>query len=113
MSSLTFNSDSVRGPMSSSNPTCSIPEKPSGSKDIGWEYGKLTRPDSYNYVECKKCGKRFTGGVNRIKQHIAWQLGNVKGCEKSTTEDMTICSQALQESRRKKNEKREEENKMR
>ena len=63
-------------------------------------------------MEYKKCRKRFTRGVNKIKQHIAWQLGNIKGYEKSTTEDMAICSVALQEPRKKK-EKQKEENKMR
>jgi len=52
MSSTAFDSDSVRGPPSSSNQdeAAPFPKKSSGLKDIAWEYGKLPKPDSYSEV---------------------------------------------------------------
>lgn len=52
MSSTVFNSDSMRGPTSSSNQdeAALFPKKPPGSTDIAWEYGKLLKPDSYREV---------------------------------------------------------------
>ena len=109
MSTMASNSDSMRGLTSSSNPNeaTPFPKKPAGSKDIGWEYGRLMKRDSYSEVQCKKCSKHFSKGANKIKQHIAWRSNNVKGYEKASPEDMAICRRVLDAPHKK--ERAEEE----
>ncbi|KAK2655648.1 hypothetical protein Ddye_008700 [Dipteronia dyeriana] len=72
------------------------------SDDIGWEYGKLIDPSNFDKVKCNLCSKEFSGGLFRLKQHIAQIAGNVSKCPKSTSEDQVRCKQALDDARTKK-----------
>ena len=41
------------------------------SDDVGWEYGVLIDAPNKDKVKCKFCGHQSTGGVYRLKQHVA------------------------------------------
>ncbi|KAM7483627.1 hypothetical protein LguiB_008210 [Lonicera macranthoides] len=76
------------------------------SDNIGWDYGTLISLANKDKVKCKLCGKEMSGGVYRIKQHIAHVKGNVSKCPKSTKEDKERCLNDLNKSKIKKTEKR-------
>lgn len=76
------------------------------SEDIGWEYGELADP-GMKKIKCKLCNMVFTGGVFRLKQHIARVKGNVAPCGKSTPVDQAKCKQALDAVKKRKDSKRE------
>ncbi|GAB2293510.1 hypothetical protein Dimus_038268 [Dionaea muscipula] len=79
------------------------------SNDVGWEYGLLVDPTNLDKVLCKLCNKRISGGVYRLKQHIAHVKGNVAACSKSSLEDKDKCMKALMEAKDKKKEKKKED----
>ncbi|KAL1207419.1 hypothetical protein V5N11_007013 [Cardamine amara subsp. amara] len=83
------------------------------SDDVGWEYGILCDPKSPDKVKCKLCGKEFSGGVYRMKEHIAHKKGNVSACPLSTKEDQKKCKQAIIDAKEKKNLKRKHEEALR
>jgi hypothetical protein len=41
------------------------------SDDVGWEYGSLVDPSQLDKVKCMFCNHVSTGGVYRLKQHVA------------------------------------------
>ncbi|XP_024195944.2 uncharacterized protein LOC112199119 [Rosa chinensis] len=53
-----------------------------GSGDIGWEYAELADASNLDRLKCKLCGKLVSGGIYRMKQHIAHIKGNVAPCKK-------------------------------
>lgn len=53
------------------------------SKDIAWDYGILEFEER-GQIKCKLCGKEFSRGAYRIKEHIANIPGNVSACPKSS-----------------------------
>ena len=55
-----------------------IPPKPSGSNDIGWNYEKLLKKNSYNEVKCNKCHKIIKREIYKFKKYITGIGGNVK-----------------------------------
>ncbi|KAL6141476.1 hypothetical protein ACLB2K_059764 [Fragaria x ananassa] len=57
------------------------------SDDVGWEYGSLVNLSNLDKVKCKICGKVLSGGIYRLKQHIAHEKGNEAPCNKSSDED--------------------------
>ncbi|CAG7905184.1 unnamed protein product, partial [Brassica rapa] len=61
------------------------------SNDVGWEYGVLCDPRNADKVKCKLCGKQFSGGIFRMKEHIAHVKGNVAACPVSTKADQDKC----------------------
>ncbi|CAN7105782.1 unnamed protein product [Brassica rapa subsp. narinosa] len=61
-------------------PTDTPPPLKRNSNDVGWEYGVLCDARSLDKVKCKLCGKEFSGGVFRMKEHIAHLKGNVSAC---------------------------------
>ncbi|KAK1403892.1 hypothetical protein POM88_003497 [Heracleum sosnowskyi] len=77
------------------------------SNDVGWDYGELTVPKNNDKVKCNLCNKAFSGGINRLKQHIAGIRGNVKPCPKSTPLDKSKCLQALEETKKRRHDKKE------
>ncbi|KAL5764322.1 hypothetical protein ACOSP7_016678 [Xanthoceras sorbifolium] len=83
------------------------------SDDIGWDYGKLVDPSNYDRVRCNYCGKIFSGGVHRLKQHIGHIAGNVSRCPKSTKEDQVKCKQAVEDAKCKKKNKSIEDREIR
>ena len=77
------------------------------SNDIGWDYGMLVDPTNLDKLKCKLCGKLVSGGIFRIKQHIANIKGNVSACPKSTDEDKAKCIAAIEMARNKKKLKKQ------
>ncbi|KAL5762989.1 hypothetical protein ACOSP7_019253 [Xanthoceras sorbifolium] len=83
------------------------------SDDIGWDYRKLVDPSNYDRVRCNYCGKIFSGGVHRLKQHIGHIAENIFRCPKSTKEDQVKCKQAIKEAKYKKKIKSNEDREIR
>lgn len=69
----------------------------SKSDNIGWEYSELVDPGNSQKMKCKLCNRILTGGVFRLKQHVAHIKGNVVSCDKSTPIDQKKCKRALDE----------------
>ncbi|XP_062018641.1 uncharacterized protein LOC133735244 [Rosa rugosa] len=76
-----------------------------GSGDIGWEYAELADASNLDSLKCKLCGKLVSGGIYRMKQHIAHIKGNVAPCKKSSDEDKAKCKNAIEEAKSKKKQK--------
>ncbi|XP_074352805.1 uncharacterized protein LOC141691938 [Apium graveolens] len=64
-------------------------------------------PNNYDKIKNKLCDKAFSGGIYRLKQHIAGLRGNVKPCPKSTPLDKSKCLQALEGSKKRRQDKKE------
>ncbi|XP_019178098.1 PREDICTED: uncharacterized protein LOC109173322 [Ipomoea nil] len=80
------------------------------SNDIGWEYGVIHDPNkSMDKVRCLLCKKVMSGGVYRIKEHIAGILGNVSKCPTASKEDQLKCRGVLMMAKNKKKNKRAED----
>lgn len=75
------------------------------SNDIGWEFAELVDPKSLDKLKCKLCGKITSGGIYRLKQHVANIKGNVAPCKKSSDEDKVKCKNAIEDARTKKKQK--------
>ncbi|XP_070682491.1 uncharacterized protein [Malus domestica] len=75
------------------------------SEDVGWEYGILANPTNTDKVKCKLCNKIISGGVHRLKQHVANIRGNVAACTQSSDEDKAKCRAALEEAKNKKKQR--------
>ncbi|WZZ77847.1 hypothetical protein YC2023_098419 [Brassica napus] len=86
--------------------TSETPALKRNSKDVAWEYGMLCNPSNPDKVKCKLCGKLFSGGAFRIKEHIAKIPGNVSACPLSTKDDQEKCKNAIDEAKKKKKSKR-------
>ncbi|CAD6202927.1 unnamed protein product [Miscanthus lutarioriparius] len=55
------------------------------SNDLGWKYeywANLQKPDK---VTCTLCDTEVSGGIKRLKQHLAGGYGDAKICPKTTT----------------------------
>ncbi|CAN7105975.1 unnamed protein product [Brassica rapa subsp. narinosa] len=83
------------------------------SNDVGWEYGVLCDPRNADKVKCKLCGKQFSGGIFRMKEHIAHVKGNVAACPVSTKADQDKCKKAILDAKEKKNLKRKHDQDLR
>jgi hypothetical protein len=78
------------------------------SDDVGWQYGTLVDPNNKDKVRCKLCGKEMRGGIYRLKQHVAHDGKNVTKCPEKTPltlEARVKCKKALDEAKRKREEK--------
>ncbi|XP_031127519.1 uncharacterized protein LOC116029610 [Ipomoea triloba] len=81
------------------------------SNDIGWDYGILVDAKNLDKVKCLLCGKVLSGGVYRIKEHVAHIQGNVAPCPIATKEDQLKCRNAINEAKmRRKNKKVNDDN---
>ncbi|XP_056854661.1 uncharacterized protein LOC108807688 [Raphanus sativus] len=58
---------------------------PTGVVDPGWEHG-VALDDRKKKVKCNYCGKIVSGGIYRLKQHLARVSGEVTYCDKSPEE---------------------------
>ena len=54
------------------------------SDDMAWEFVVLIVPDDLQRVNCILYGKEMSGGVTRMKQHIAGIKGTVTSCLQAT-----------------------------
>lgn len=57
------------------------PLRSSGYVDPGWEHGSA-QDERKKKVKCNYCGKVVSGGIFRLKQHLARLTGEVTHCEK-------------------------------
>ncbi|XP_071697105.1 uncharacterized protein [Rutidosis leptorrhynchoides] len=57
----------------------------SGFVDPGWEHG-TAQDDKKKKVRCNYCGKVVSGGIYRLKQHLARVSGEVTYCDKAPEE---------------------------
>jgi hypothetical protein len=83
------------------------------STDIGWEYGVLADPNKLDSIKCLLCEKVMSGGVHRLKHHIAQITGNVALCPKATKDDQIKCRNAINEVKGKKKGKQEDDDALR
>lgn len=56
-----------------------------GFVDPGWEHG-VAQDDKKKKVRCNYCGKVVSGGIYRLKQHLARLSGEVTYCDKAPEE---------------------------
>ncbi|KAL2229635.1 UNVERIFIED_CONTAM: hypothetical protein Sindi_1557900 [Sesamum indicum] len=59
--------------------------RPSGYVDPGWEHG-VAQDERKKKVRCNYCGKVVSGGIYRLKQHLARLSGEVTYCDKAPEE---------------------------
>ena len=83
------------------------------SNDVGWEFGQLVDAKNLDRVKCNLCGKTFSGGVYRLKEHVGHIKGNVASCTRSTKENIDSCRKAIEDGKNKKRNKRKEEDEIR
>ncbi|KAG2610750.1 uncharacterized protein LOC120701894 [Panicum virgatum] len=78
------------------------------SDDVGWEYGVLVDANNKDKVRCNLCNKEMRGGIYRLKQHLAHEGKNVTKCPVRTqqsSEAKAKCKKALEDAKRKREEK--------
>ncbi|KAG2632130.1 hypothetical protein PVAP13_2NG083692 [Panicum virgatum] len=78
------------------------------SDDVGWEYGVLVDANNKDKVRCNLCSKEMRGGIYRLKQHLAHEGKNVTKCPARTqqaSEAKAKCKKALEDAKRKREEK--------
>jgi len=78
------------------------------SDDVGWEYGVLVDANNKDKVKCKFCDKEMRGGIYRLKEHLAHVGKNVKKCTAITPQALEAkekCKKALEDAKRKREEK--------
>jgi hypothetical protein len=59
--------------------------KPRKSTDPGWKYGFWPDLQNKDKVECTLCGQVVSGGIKRLKQHLAGAYGDAKLCPKASS----------------------------
>ncbi|KAF0930566.1 hypothetical protein E2562_033484 [Oryza meyeriana var. granulata] len=78
------------------------------SDDVGWEYGVLVDPANKDKVKCKLCDKVMQGGIYQLKQHVAHEGKNAMKCKAKTPQALEAkekCKKALDDAKRKREEK--------
>jgi hypothetical protein len=76
------------------------------SDDVGWEYGSLVDPSKLDKVKCMFCNHVSTGGVYRLKQHVAHVGADVVKCKNSSQEPKDRCKNSLEEASNKRREEK-------
>ncbi|PKI68642.1 hypothetical protein CRG98_010922 [Punica granatum] len=61
------------------------PLRSAGCVDPGWEHG-VAQDEKKKKVKCNYCGKVVSGGIFRLKQHLARISGEVTHCERASEE---------------------------
>ncbi|PON55765.1 Zinc finger, BED-type [Parasponia andersonii] len=61
------------------------PVRSPGLVDPGWEHG-VAQDEKKKKVQCNYCGKVVSGGIYRLKQHLARVSGEVTYCNKAPEE---------------------------
>ncbi|CAN6248725.1 unnamed protein product [Urochloa humidicola] len=62
------------------------PARKAGSQDPGWKYGYWADLQFRDKVTCTLCDVQVSGGIKRLKQHLAGGYGDCQMCSKTTTE---------------------------
>ncbi|KAK9008369.1 hypothetical protein V6N11_075267 [Hibiscus sabdariffa] len=76
-------------------------EGASPSDDYGWRWGEAVE-GSRNNVKCIFCERIITGGITRLKEHLAGKTGNVKACECVSAEVRKNIAEQLKEYQKEK-----------
>lgn len=81
--------------------------------DPAWKYGEEVLPDGgeqkkgYVYIKCKFCLRTITGGVLRMKNHLAGTHANTTPCESAPKEVVKEMKEYLERGKKlKKYDKR-------
>ncbi|KAL6138963.1 hypothetical protein ACLB2K_064241 [Fragaria x ananassa] len=63
--------------------------------DMGWEFTELADATNVDKLQCKLCGKLMSGGIDRLKQHVANIKGNVTACRNSSDDQKARSKKAI------------------
>ncbi|KAI4335080.1 hypothetical protein L6164_013761 [Bauhinia variegata] len=80
------------------------PIRSSGFVDPGWDHG-AAQDERKKKVKCNYCGKVVSGGIYRLKQHLARVSGEVTYCEKAPEEVYIKMKENLEGCRSNKRQK--------
>jgi len=80
------------------------PIRSTGFVDPGWDHG-IAQDERKKKVRCNYCGKIVSGGIYRLKQHLARVSGEVTYCEKAPDEVYLKMKENLEGSRSHKKQK--------
>ena len=71
--------------------------------DAFWEWGTPTDPNNRQSLSCNLCGQHMTGGISRLKWHIARiPVHDVGPCKNSTPELIQMAIKSLEAFEEKK-----------
>ncbi|XP_043708696.1 uncharacterized protein LOC122657953 isoform X2 [Telopea speciosissima] len=84
------------------------PLRSTGFIDPGWEHG-TAQDERKKKVKCNYCGKVVSGGIYRLKQHLARISGEVTYCKKAPEEVCLKMREALEGSRCIKKQRQSED----
>eukprot|EP00267_Zea_mays_P043214 XP_020395281.1 uncharacterized protein LOC111589220 [Zea mays] len=76
--------------------------KPRKSTDPGWKYGFWLDLQNKDKVECTLCGQVVSGGIKRLKQHLAGAYGDAKLCPKASSALRKEMTSYLEANKRKR-----------
>ncbi|KAG6667853.1 uncharacterized protein LOC122316952 [Carya illinoinensis] len=79
-----------------------------GIVDPGWEHG-IAQDERKKKVKCNYCGKIVSGGIYRLKQHLARVSGEVTYCDKAPEEVYLRMKENLKGSRSNKKARQSED----
>ncbi|KAJ7980474.1 HAT dimerization domain-containing protein [Quillaja saponaria] len=83
------------------------PVRSMGFVDPGWEHG-VAQDERKKKVRCNYCGKIVSGGIYRLKQHLARVSGEVTYCDKAPEEVYLKMKENLEGSRSNKRQKQDD-----
>ncbi|CAN1762559.1 hypothetical protein LINPERHAP1_LOCUS8430 [Linum perenne] len=76
------------------------------SSNIGWQYGTLADPlNNKEKIKCNFCKHISSGGIYRLKQHIAGNNIIVAKCPSAPKESQQACLKTFEETAKKKRDK--------
>ncbi|KAF7142788.1 hypothetical protein RHSIM_Rhsim05G0096600 [Rhododendron simsii] len=75
------------------------------SDDIGWKFGKMVE-NNRNKSQCIFCGKIVSGGITRLKEHLAHKKGQVSSCPSVSGEVWELMMKHLKDYSKKQEDKR-------
>lgn len=84
------------------------PLRTSAIVDPGWEHG-VAQDERKKKVKCNYCGKVVSGGIYRLKQHLARVSGEVTYCDKAPEEVYLRMKENLEGSRSSKKAKQSQD----
>jgi hypothetical protein len=71
--------------------------------DPFWKYGELEDGTNWQRLNCKLCGNHMTGGISRLKYHLAKLLEHdVLICPRSSSDIMRVLHDSIHAKDRKK-----------
>jgi hypothetical protein len=77
------------------------PTRKAKSNDPSWKYDYWQDPTMRDWVTCILCGHEASGGIKRLKQHLADGYGDIILCPKVNTEIRKEIKAYLQKKRRR------------